>query len=302
MSVTGTILMNDTKLEQNLDKIGSCIKIASDHDGKVFGEYVRDVIIPRLKDPFCNISFTTIKFWFKTKNDAISAILKMKKSYVLTNTPGSTNFERYLMDNIYFEIIVSDNFPVNDDNDVDYLTYDWCNYSDYDLGRFGKFESQHKSYDYKTLIDLIHRKEMTLLSLREIDAISVGMGSNELIGTTVISRNSDYVKRMNDYISKGWTIRYNGDVIGKFIVKIINPDTAISSKPTISDLKKKAFQSMIEINKDAKSILTKRYDALVECNVHYKLIDVDFMSYLKMNLDSVGFVADNMISYIQNFK
>src|SRR5436305_14409947 len=110
MSVTGTILMNDTKLEQNLDKIGSCIKIASDHDGKVFGEYVRDVIIPRLKDPFCNISFTTIKFWFKTKNDAISAILKMKKSYVLTNTPGSTNFERYLMDNIYFEIIVSDNF------------------------------------------------------------------------------------------------------------------------------------------------------------------------------------------------
>ena len=85
-----------------LNQIIDCIKCASMCGGKVFGGFVRDVIVPRLHDSKCKINFKDVAIWFKTEADANNFIMSMgrllEENYISTTTdsyPGAFNRQQY---------------------------------------------------------------------------------------------------------------------------------------------------------------------------------------------------------------
>jgi hypothetical protein len=65
-----------------LSEVFKCIKLASKNSGKVFGGFVRDVIVPRIFDEECKVSFNDVDIWFKTDSDAINFINSMGNKIV----------------------------------------------------------------------------------------------------------------------------------------------------------------------------------------------------------------------------
>ena len=61
--------------------IDDCIKIASNYASKVFGGYVRDVVVPKMLDYRRKCEFKDVDIWFKTDIDADLFINDMKDIY-----------------------------------------------------------------------------------------------------------------------------------------------------------------------------------------------------------------------------
>ena len=110
--------------------------IASENNGKVFGGYVRDVLIPCEVDPLCNVSFNDIDIWFETELEANIFINDINDNFDLREIPkmeikpgvvhyafGRQQYHLY-QDNkciLWIDVVISDMIPV-DDFDVNYLT------------------------------------------------------------------------------------------------------------------------------------------------------------------------------------
>jgi hypothetical protein len=177
--------------------IDNCIKIASNYNGKVFGGYLRDVIIPKTIKHMDQCSFKDVDFWFKNSHDSdsfidqISDIYNFKvqhQSSVDNNLPYKFNRKQYyLYINNYcllFDIIISELFPVDDFN-VNFLTYSYKN--DKEL-----IECQSKLFEKDELINYIYQKQMIILP-------------------TYIKRllnDKSHINRVDRFIHGGWTIKY----------------------------------------------------------------------------------------------
>ena len=141
--------------------INNCLNVAGEYGGRVFGGYVKDVIIPRLDNPRCVTNFRNVDLWFETQASADEFISKMGsnlKFHKLYN-PGKTNNKivrsRYhLFGNnicVLLDIIISHNIPVNDFH-INRLT---CKYNH---GR-KEFKYFGKSVSQEHVIDAINNKE-----------------------------------------------------------------------------------------------------------------------------------------------
>ncbi len=132
-----------------IDHVEKYIRTAEIYDGRVFGGYVRNVVVPRLKKK-TSPGYKDVDFWFKTQQNADLFVFYMgdKLSKINDNDVdfqmNTYSFERrqYLLkckyENVIIDIIVSPTLPVND-FDVNQLTYN------------GSF----KSYGNKSVNDLI---------------------------------------------------------------------------------------------------------------------------------------------------
>jgi len=153
----GYTSVDEWSVETILERIENVIMDAAAYDGKVFGGYVRDVIVPRMKTPSCNVSFKDVDIWFRSQNCADVFIRQMQTKCRFTIDqnasikPGTLNHTfgryQYQMNHhgyiIWFDIVVSDCFPV-DDFDVNCLIYHYIN---------GKavINSKHNTCDTNTL-------------------------------------------------------------------------------------------------------------------------------------------------------
>lgn len=138
---------SEEEFNKSIKLINDCIDVASKHDGRVFGGYVRNVLVPasfNKKSP----GFKDVDLWFKNINDAEAFEFEMgTKLEILKFTDRYNNqegqvvypFDRQqfmLMDHkksvVIIDVIVSEKMPVND-LDVNQLTYSttkgWVSYN-----------------------------------------------------------------------------------------------------------------------------------------------------------------------------
>lgn len=126
---------NMSKFEQKivLDSIKSCLAIATKYDGYVYGGFVRDVIVPKMVDPNCDVKFKDVDIWFDQRSNVGKFITKMgdklkMKHHVPPETyPGAFNRTQYYLieyDTVlaFIDVVVSNNLPV-DDLDINNITF-----------------------------------------------------------------------------------------------------------------------------------------------------------------------------------
>jgi hypothetical protein len=183
--------------------IDNCIKIASNYDGKVFGGYIRDVIVPKIQDPQCKCQFKDVDIWFKTNIDADMFVNDIKEIYDFQIVPklsigddnphyefNRTQYHLFVKNIvIWFDIVITECFLV-DDFDVNLLTY--CYKDNKEL-----IECQSKCFDKDQLINSINKKKMIIL--------------HDYMERLMSKFSSDvHISRINKrFLSRGWIIKYN---------------------------------------------------------------------------------------------
>ena len=106
-------------IAKSLCLIDNDIKLLSSFNGKLFGDFVTDVIISRMNDPKCDIAYSQVNIWFNNQNDADKFINEMKLLDINIRVRDRlTIIERYdsLVTNIllaYYIIEVSDTLIID---------------------------------------------------------------------------------------------------------------------------------------------------------------------------------------------
>jgi hypothetical protein len=261
MSQIGKFTVNNDILEVVLGSIDWILKFASYHNGKFFGGYVRDVIVPRMKDPKCNVSFKDVDIWFRTDKDADNFVELMKNTFELhrglfprENNSTEYKFKRtqyYVLNNVCnfnIDVVVSEKFPVNDFN-VNLLTY-------YIIDGVKVLKSMgFNNKDF--LIECIHKKE-TFILYSYVEQLN-----------SKDHRSRAHIKRFNErYIAKGWTIIHNN-------VKITEP---ISLK-----------------DNDGLRLTKKLEDTMKRFNLNEKIFNNKVVLLRNMTLGFLIFLINNLI-------
>lgn len=302
MSITlGNTPANDFVLEITLKEIDKCLYIAGDYGGKVYRGFVRDVIVPRMKDPLCKVNFKDVNLWFTSFWDANCFISDMTRSYTGTSsftkhkydygsnikirTVYRTQYQLYMYGTYIalFDIVVSETF-LQSDFDVNCLSYS-CNRT-----KGQKFQSEDSWCDKDKLIDAINKKEMSISSVY-FDKLFY---DNETL----------HINRINDrYIAQGWTIifdatiKFSKPIESNDLIKLRkiyianNPGNKISTNPS------KLIEDFIRDDALAKEAATNKYKSYYKCAQHFGILDENFMTLI-MKANS-KLEEDLMINMIQ---
>lgn len=118
-----------------IDQVDEIILCAAKHNGKVFGGYVRDVIVP-MKFHKCTtlgVDFNDLDFWFTKQEDADNFVKEMEllSSDDFNQTGGTERYpfkvqhHKFNINNSYIcvDVVVSDFYPVCDFS-VNLLSWD----------------------------------------------------------------------------------------------------------------------------------------------------------------------------------
>jgi hypothetical protein len=183
------------------------LTVAGKHNGRVFGGFVRDVIVPRLTNPECEVHFNDVDIWF-TKQEEADAFIKdvnvflesmentklyssehrVIKPGTLHYTFGRTQYHLYKGEKFvsFIDVVVSDVIPV-DDFDVNCLTFHYT-----DGEKIPKSFSENSAI---MLIFNINNKQVTMLP--------------SYVKKLISGELSDMVfeKRVtNNFLKKGWKV------------------------------------------------------------------------------------------------
>jgi len=159
--------------EYKIEIAKQILSIANTQKGRVYGGFVRDVVIPRIHIPNCKVSFKDIDIWFKTSNDskafvnALELALNIQKHSFLDRSldyPDSFKFTReqyrvYSPDGSEFlfhiDVITSHKLPVDDFN-VNTITYKYeknnfynCKHEAIELFIINKIACMLENYNIK---------------------------------------------------------------------------------------------------------------------------------------------------------
>ena len=207
--------VSDFVLETSLKYIEDALFTAGKYDGKIFGGFVHNVIVPRRADPSCNVSFGDIDVWFTKETLATQFVQQMQTT---CSSIGSTSsFTEVQLDTLgaqslqesygftgkrynfcvhgtciaWFDITISELFPICD-FDVNCLSY-LCE-KEYRMGASTVITKELKSENIfqnrEYLIKAILDKEATIYVSYAEKAVK-----NELC-----------LARINRLIASGWTI------------------------------------------------------------------------------------------------
>ena len=170
--------------ETKLNEIKNLIKLASSCDGKAFGEFVREVIVPKNSQ----YRYNHISIWFKNKNDAEKFAFKGKVHFnflELEKNVYSLFHEHSHL--IHVKVFVSKTLPVND-FDINCLTY--------------YYEGNNFYLD---------REILTI----KVDLLVKSINDKTMLMFYNYGKNLDDSKREKIalYVEKGWRVRYNGQLL-----------------------------------------------------------------------------------------
>ena len=172
------------------------IEIVSANNGCVYGNFVKDVIVPRMNDPKCEISFDSIDIWFRdlfNRGDTISKLLiEFKEKFEIISNGQLTKYE------------------ICDDNDKLLFTINMradeirkVRIFDVDLVEFKCSKGEFKCIAFEHLVDKIKNKRVN---------IATGY---------ILSEDQHFEKLNNEFLLKGWTIssKEQQPLFEKWIVK-----------------------------------------------------------------------------------
>ena len=198
--------LSPDSLENVFRLITSCIKVASLYGGRLFGGFVRGVVVPRMLDSTTRVHYKDVDLWFLNKDNVDAFIRAMGADLVPAHVgSGTLNVteriykfarEQYhlVKDGVtmaWIDVVISPTIPVNDFN-VNTLTVRYTNSGAQIFESFG-------SDGIDTLIDAIHDRKAVMLP----DYIPLLCNN----GYSLV--HSDRIKQ--NYLDHQWTITY-GDL------------------------------------------------------------------------------------------
>jgi len=276
--------VNKENLEITLKCIDRMLSVASHFNGRFFGGYVRDVVVPRMKDPNCDVSFKDVDIWFTNDGDAECFVEIMKITEKMDgfknpflNTSPKYKFKRtqYCVPNkacpFFIDVVVSEKFPVND-FDVNFLTYY------VEDGIRGLKAMGFNNVD--CLVESIHKKEARMLESY----------AEELNPKNKLSFG--HKNRFNDrYIARGWTIIYNDIRITTPIFRNFTGHFAELKfkakevkKEEITLPKETSLDKFIKLENMLKDAVINRNKAFLDC-------------VKELNINDTKFIRDNLRDY-----
>lgn len=234
---------DDYAISRKTEIIDKVLAVAGNHNGRVFGGYVRDVIVPRLDSPTTKVYFNDVDIWFTNQKDADLFIDNVKsglsfldKRYVfVTSRPGSNcsiikpgmmhytfgrvQYQLYKADKFisFFDVVVSETIPV-DDFDVNCLNYQYT-----DKGKIARYCSN--ATDTVVIEEIIQKiKNKTAFMLSSYVPKMYTKTSYGIIDYLY------FVNRLNKkYLSRGWTIyclnmhKFPSVISKEWIKKVLQP-------------------------------------------------------------------------------
>jgi hypothetical protein len=243
-------------LENVLQVIITCLKVASKHDGRVFGGFVRGVIVPRMFDSKARIHYKDVDLWFQTKEKATAFIQAMGADLIPAHVGSGTlnvteqiykfGREQYhlIKDGVmmaWIDVVISATIPVNDFN-VNTLTARYTNSGAQIFESFG-------TDGIDTLIDAIHDKKAVMLP----DYKLLFSGGYGLI-------HSDRIKR--NYLDHKWIVTYKDQIIpgdanlrwylnqfNQSSKSVVEAPISTSFEPVVVDQPKQTTTPMVEVPK-----------------------------------------------------
>src|SRR3982751_575349 len=117
----------DSRIQEYLLNIVSiCLNTAGQYNGRVFGEYVRDVIVPNSINPNCSVNIRNVDLWFQNHTEAINYVNQLNNVFIPVSSDDYDNIKRkrflLIHSEIYFNIYISEHLPPQLVN-VHQLTY-----------------------------------------------------------------------------------------------------------------------------------------------------------------------------------
>ena len=123
-------------MSDNLVFLEDYVRVASKYGGVAFGSYVRDIVVPRLKDNKCEIKLDGVDLWFKTKVSACQFVGHIYdydyECCTHTTIPGNGGINDPKLTvfssikGLDLKIYISETFPIQSFN-VNCLTYGYWN-------------------------------------------------------------------------------------------------------------------------------------------------------------------------------
>lgn len=187
-----------------LESVFKCIKCACSFGGKVYGGFVRDIIVPKLENPDFQGTFKDVDIWFTSQESADNFVDAMGSLFVKSITikddayTGCFSRSQYYL--IYFgaclawiDVIVSPTLPVND-FDVNEVTFT-INEND-----------EWKTDSPRRLISQIKNKEAIMLK-PYAKLMSEALEKSSNLNIFNPSFKSYYKNRIDRiFTSKGWKV------------------------------------------------------------------------------------------------
>ena len=93
-------------IERSLTLIDNAAKIASSYNGRLFGDFVFDVVVSRMKNPDCGIAYTQVNIWFNNQSDADKFVNEMKLLGAKINTKNDLIIIKHF-DSLFINILLA---------------------------------------------------------------------------------------------------------------------------------------------------------------------------------------------------
>ena len=236
---------NDFIFNAALKKIDKVIKLAGQYEGRCYGPYVRDVLIPRLNNPIGSHEYSKVHLEFPTNEQKELFLSQMIIKYGdrISNNLYSLNIQ---------DMFIAD-FKVNvfepkacDINRLYYLYKNDC-YIFYD-------ENTLTYYDAWDVLESPLAKNI--------------LDGQIILNATVIYKNGSpfFVDRLNHLIEKGWSIQLGYTIqTTPFEFEQFQKDLEKLNSSTMDEFKK-AYREACEANK-------KRDRLFNQCITEYNLLE-----------------------------
>lgn len=197
MNKINGIETNEFVFEAVVKIIESIIKLASNSGGKLYSDYLRNVIIPRLNG-FCVCDYSTLRFSFANEIDADEMIKKMKELYpafILSIDMGNLKCYRLYINQLNIAEI---HIAYNQEPDLDINTlYHYYKYNSpiiYDSIDGCEYWTDIKK---STLVDKIINKRASILK-----------SFVDVFNTYNTIKQQRAIDGWNTLINKGWVLNY----------------------------------------------------------------------------------------------
>ena len=284
MSIINNKLVSNQTIHNTLQSIDKCIRVASSFGGKIFGGYVRDVVVPRMKDPYCNVNFNNVDIWFISQESADNftksfdeIIINFLTKCLLTINNKIVSVVPYLLkiDNRYidFRVIINPLLPVDDMN-VNKLIYYYQN----DIGILTSDDSD----------------ATTLLNLRDSINDKTMIMFDDYINK--VTTNSVHINRINRFLSLGWTIKTSDGLIFPNCINDVWVKDILVKNIKGFEKPKKMLDELRKAEEEVKQAIEKRNKILCECVKDKELND----KFITLLMDERPEIVDKMVLTMLN--
>lgn len=237
------------------------IKLASQYNGKAFGKYVTDVIIPRLKDPNCLCEYVFIDLSFKTQKDLTNFHDQLKLNN-LTN--GVCKIVVNGMFIAYINLFVNTNKWMFDATELSY-------YYNNDIPVL--YNELTNELDDKCFIDQLHQK--------------ITRVNNDIVNSFMLNIDKNSIVHMmnQNYLSKGWTVIF-GEHELKSCITVDELGLLLNKKDKQTDLKS-VLDELVTLQKQIDNLIDQKA-RLLSCHASKmqreinNLYGAQFISYINM--------------------